>query len=92
MANEGFGWDPRAEKCNNNPGGDWHPGRGDNPEDNGENLLQVVFSVLFDSEHLKLFDNDPKEFLAFCWPSALIRRGCLGFLGFVSDFFVITLL
>ena len=30
MANEGLGWDPLLKMlCH--PGGDWHPGRGDNP-------------------------------------------------------------
>ena len=27
--NEGLGWDPL--KKYNHPGGDWHPGQGDNP-------------------------------------------------------------
>ena len=30
MANEGLGWDLLL-KMSYNPGGDWHPGRGDNP-------------------------------------------------------------
>ena len=29
VANEGLGWDPQL-KMVHNPGGDWHPGRGDN--------------------------------------------------------------
>ncbi len=29
--NEGLGWDSRILKMVHNPGGDWHPARGDNP-------------------------------------------------------------
>ena len=32
VANEGLGWDPLL-KMFHNPGGDWNPGRGDNPRD-----------------------------------------------------------
>ena len=30
MANEGLVWDPLL-KMSHDPGGDWHPGKGDNP-------------------------------------------------------------
>ena len=30
VANEGLVQDSKTKKCN--PGGDWHPGRGDNPK------------------------------------------------------------
>ena len=31
VANEGLGWDPLLKIYSNNPGGDWHPGRGGQP-------------------------------------------------------------
>ena len=33
VANEGLGWDSLL-KMVHNPGGDWHPGTGDNPRKN----------------------------------------------------------
>ena len=45
MANEGLGglvWDPRTLRYKN-PGGDWNPGQGDNP-----NILVKGDKILFD--------------------------------------------
>ena len=36
VANEGLGWDPQLKNVSNNPGGDWNPGRGDNPKFTGK--------------------------------------------------------
>ena len=33
-----------------NPGGDWHPGRGDNPSKNEENMFESFHPVIFSSE------------------------------------------
>ena len=40
MANEGLGWDPPL-KMSCHPGGDWNPGRGDNPNDNNKMLAEA---------------------------------------------------
>ncbi len=49
VANEGLGWDPLL-KMFHNPGGDWHPGRGDNPNYDvyppGNDHISPPFTVL----------------------------------------------
>ena len=54
--NEGLGWDPLL-KMVHNPGGDWNPGKGDNPMSTmGFSTIWYEFRMCF-----YFFSNDSKQ-------------------------------